>query len=515
MTAHSRRPVTVVVPVYGDLPSLTACVDSLFAHVDTSIDQVLLVNDCGPEADTIEKALLAQIDGHVGFRYERNDRNLGFVGNCNRAALELDTSDNDILLLNSDTITTPGFIEELSAVLHASPTHATVCARSNNATIASLPYQLRDMTVERTIERSQRVHDVLADELPRYSISPVSMGFCFLVRRELIREHGLFDEIFAPGYGEENDFCLRMNAHGYISLIAHRAIVFHVGSLSFVGSRRNALRDAHEAILQGRYPWYARMVQAYLRIDRDPVDAFADALVPADEVSFVLIELDSRSLDDQHLVQTARELVTDSSLRVTVSVPAERRAEAARRLTGAEVMTPDSLKRIWDAVLVDAAWVSAERIEVLNRVALRWVAVCSELSFATDWGRRSRNSARTLSARTVTDFATGIVPLDTSTGHVLASLAASASIELDGRVRAVETEQDRTAALVDAIRAEVDLAQLRARWRHVTTSLVRNTASAAAAPREPIARRAARRLSRIAPRTTGFAVRVVRRVTRR
>ncbi|MWN70131.1 glycosyltransferase family 2 protein, partial [Escherichia coli] len=50
--------VTVVVPVYGDLPSLLDCIASLVDHVDTSRHRVLLVNDCGPDADAIERAVL-------------------------------------------------------------------------------------------------------------------------------------------------------------------------------------------------------------------------------------------------------------------------------------------------------------------------------------------------------------------------------------------------------------------------------------------------------------------------
>src|SRR5262245_50480857 len=140
-------PVTIVVPIYGDLPALMACVESLKQNVDLKRNRVLLVNDCGPDADVIEASLRARIQGWGSIRYERNERNLGFVGTCNRAVTELDTNENDILLLNSDTVTTPGFLEELSAVLHLSPLNGIVCPRSNNATIASFPFVLSDPSI--------------------------------------------------------------------------------------------------------------------------------------------------------------------------------------------------------------------------------------------------------------------------------------------------------------------------------------------------------------------------------
>ncbi len=185
-TPTSPPPVTIVVPIYGDLPTLTLCIESLKHNVNLKRNRVLIVNDCGPDADLIEESLLAQIEGWSSIRYERNERNLGFVGTCNRAAIELDPTDNDILLLNSDTVTTPGFLEELSDVLHLSPRHGIVCARSNNAVIASFPFALRAPTARSDSARAAEVHAALSGTLRRYSISPVAVGFCFLIRRELI-----------------------------------------------------------------------------------------------------------------------------------------------------------------------------------------------------------------------------------------------------------------------------------------------------------------------------------------
>lgn len=276
--ATERPAVVIVVPVYGDLPSLLECVDSLVRHVDLERHRVLLVNDCGPEADGIEAALLRVVAGRPGLRYERNERNLGFVGTCNRAVLELDQSDDDVLLLNSDTVVTAGFLDEMHDVLLAHEHHGVVCARSNNATIASLPFRqlhARDRSTERTLD----VFEEISPVLPRWYVTPVAMGFCFLTRRSLIRRHGLFDDAFAPGYGEENDYCLRLDAAGTSAVMANRALVLHAGSKSFVGPTRNRLRDAHQKLLEARYPFYGDAVSAFLRYDVHPADRFADALV--------------------------------------------------------------------------------------------------------------------------------------------------------------------------------------------------------------------------------------------
>jgi len=276
--------VVVVVPVYGDIPSVLDCLTALRTSIDPERHRVLIVNDCGPEVDAMEAAILDLVAGDPTIRYERNDSNLGFVGACNRAVLELDTSDADVLLLNSDAVPTPGFLEELQRVLALDDRNGAVAPRSNNATIASLPHRLTDPSAERSFERTQRVFAELSPLLPETYTVPVAMGFCLLIRRQAIREHGLFDEAFAPGYGEENDFCLRIGEAGYASLIANRAVVFHAGSKSFAGKRRNALRRAHQKLLDRRYPSLSRSLAMFLAVGVDPVDRFASALVrPVDD----------------------------------------------------------------------------------------------------------------------------------------------------------------------------------------------------------------------------------------
>lgn len=341
-----RRAITVVVPVYGDLPSLLNCITSLIATVDSSRDSVLIVNDCGPNADELERELLSVVGTNPGFRYERNTHNLGFVGTCNRAALELDSTGNDILLLNSDTSVRPGWLDELGEVLHEREDHGIVCARSNNATIASLPFRLRDPHTERSIEYSAALFSELQRRLPRYSYPPVAMGFCFLVRRELVTLHGLFDVAFSPGYGEENDFCLRMGRLGFRSVMAHRVLVEHEGARSFQSARRARLRAKHEKLLVARHPDYTERVRGYLWCEVDPVDAFADVLtnkVKRPHLAFFA-----------HRASQMKDVmdICDSGVEVTVVAPDRRVRRPFARSGITTLLYGQEEGRVWDAAFV-------------------------------------------------------------------------------------------------------------------------------------------------------------------
>ncbi|WIB12403.1 glycosyltransferase [Curtobacterium sp. MCPF17_052] len=197
MSEH-RRPVTIVVPVYDDLPGLERCIEALLDTVDFERDRVLLANDVGPNVDAVERRLLELVGEHPGFEYVRNEANLGFVGNCNRAVLELDQTGNDVLLLNSDTVPMPGFLDEMTAVLGSDDTIGVVCARSDNATIASYPFARRNPRSTIAPRRTRELHGRTKYLLPRFTVAPVAMGFCFLIRREMVDRFGLFDDVFSP-----------------------------------------------------------------------------------------------------------------------------------------------------------------------------------------------------------------------------------------------------------------------------------------------------------------------------
>lgn len=410
----ARRPVTIVVPIYDDLDGLLACLRSLIQHVDFDVDRVMLANDAGPNADVIEKAVLRQIQGHTGFEYHRNDRNLGFLGNCNNAVLNLDHSGNNVLLLNSDTVVTQGFIDEMSAVLDLSESHGVVAPRSNNATIATIPHLRRNIHAPMTLARTSAVHAAVADLLPRFTIAPVAMGFCFLIRRELIDRFGLFDERFSPGYGEENDFCLRINEHGFASVLANRALVFHTGSTSFSGDRGPSLRFAHEKVLIERYPHYVGALQLYQHVGRDPVDRFADAFLPGDQTTRVAFEVtaDAPAGVFPWVEQVASSL--NPGIALTVLVPRSRVAAAKAGIPSATVRDITTAREVFDVVVGAGAVTSLKRLLRLNELAPRLLVVDADLPGDGRWSRRVAGSQEEAVRRLSREYADDRVPSHTA-----------------------------------------------------------------------------------------------------
>ncbi|HLG91081.1 MAG TPA: glycosyltransferase family 2 protein [Candidatus Saccharimonadales bacterium] len=256
------KKVTIVVPVYADWPSLKDCIQSLMQYVDAK-HNVMLVNDCGPEADLLEKNIKEAIKGSKNFYYYRNPKNLGFVKTCNRAILKLDKTDNDILLLNSDTEVTAGFLEEILDLLSINTKIGAISPRTNNATIFTLPLAaISQKGIE--ARKSYELFRKYKAKFPRYSEVPTAHGFCMLIRRGLIKKYGLFDEAFGMGYGEEVDFCQRVAKHGWLNVVSHQAYVFHLEAKSFSLETKKQLIEQSSKIILQRYPTYKRAVSEYI-----------------------------------------------------------------------------------------------------------------------------------------------------------------------------------------------------------------------------------------------------------
>ena len=59
------------------------------------------------------------------------------------------------------------------------------------------------------------------------------VGFCFLVKKNILNEVGYLDEIFTPGNFEDNDLSFRILEKGYSLVLCRDSFIHHYGSVSF------------------------------------------------------------------------------------------------------------------------------------------------------------------------------------------------------------------------------------------------------------------------------------------
>jgi len=257
-------PVDIIVPVYNAAGDLARCVESVLRHTEGNW-RLLLIDDASPDSAIRSYFAALEARGLPQVSLLVNDSNRGFTLTANRGIAE-SRAGSDVVLLNSDTQVTRGWLDKLSRCASSDPRIGTITPFSNNAEICSLPRfcvnnpWAGDRDLESLLSALERA------AVPTYPDLPTGVGFCLYVRRALLDSIGDFDPVFGLGYGEENDLCLRAAAAGYRNVLCEDAFVLHLGGSSF-GDKRAALAERNIGLLLERHPDYLDLVHGYIAAD--------------------------------------------------------------------------------------------------------------------------------------------------------------------------------------------------------------------------------------------------------
>jgi len=256
--SFSNDPVAVVIPVFNAFNDLQACIESILCYTRRP-HLIIIVDDCSTDPSVAQ--YLQELHSDPRFRIIRNECNKGFVATAN---IGMQATSHDVVLLNSDTQVTPRWLSKLRIAAYHSPDIATATPFSNAAGAFSVPELGVNSPIptHMTLTGMSRVVERLA--LPLYPAVPTGNGFCMYIKRAALEDVGFFDEqSFGRGYGEENDFCMRLIRKGWRHVIDDATFVYHRGNASF-GEEKILLSSQNRAILDQKYPEYTSLVRDFV-----------------------------------------------------------------------------------------------------------------------------------------------------------------------------------------------------------------------------------------------------------
>lgn len=251
----------IIVPVFNALAHVEACLDSISRTVPRGT-RVLLIDDASTDA-RVQPLLQSWVNESRQYRSLLvNRENKGFVATAN---IGLSMAGSDVVLLNSDTEVTVGWLERLAACLDSDDSIATATPWSNNGEIVSIP---RFCMCNPAPQEPDDIAQVIKGcGKPVYPELPTAVGFCMAISLTAIKAIGLFDEkTFGRGYGEENDFCLRAENAGYRNVLCDDAYVVHHGGASFGPLGMKPGEDSMKRLLE-KHPDYQQAVSEFIQDD--------------------------------------------------------------------------------------------------------------------------------------------------------------------------------------------------------------------------------------------------------
>jgi GT2 family glycosyltransferase len=217
------RPVSVVIPTYGDPTLVEQAVASVRKTTQRKRVRVIVVDD-GSAAES-----QARLRSLRGARVELMPANGGFSAAVNRG-LDLVPAGDDVVIVNSDVVAQRGWLERLQYQAYRDPRNGIVGAKLlyPDQRIQSAG-SFRNLGAPEWFDHRYRFKDTSHAEAN--IVAPVlgTTGACLYIKRAALDAVGRFDEGYGMAY-EDMDYCLRAWEAGWRTYYAPRATLLHLES---------------------------------------------------------------------------------------------------------------------------------------------------------------------------------------------------------------------------------------------------------------------------------------------
>lgn len=281
-----KKTVDIIIPIYNALEDVKNCINSLYEHKTYDFN-IIAIDDC---SDKETQEYLEKESIKKGFKLFRNKENLRFTKTVNRGFKE--SKGDYIVLLNSDTIVTPRWIEKILACFESDQKIGIVGPLSNAASWQTVPVRddkefggwlVNEIPKGYSVEEMGMLVETISKKL--YPKVPSVNGFCYVIKREVLDKNGTLDEEYFPtGYGEEDDFSIRAIDAGFKIAVADDTYIFHAKSKSYTHEIRQILSVKGRAALDAKHgearltelvknwkaeptlPMIAKHIQSYMQL---------------------------------------------------------------------------------------------------------------------------------------------------------------------------------------------------------------------------------------------------------
>jgi GT2 family glycosyltransferase len=272
---QSGPPLSVVIVAFRSAATLPGTLGALKREAPPGTE--LLIVENGGDA-TVEGAVRAS---WPDARVTLNAQNRGFAAGVNQGLRQ--ATSRYLLLLNPDAEVQPGALTALRDALERLPEAGIVAPRLEDAdgrpVLSCYPFLTPFAVAWRHFQLARVLPDLLYGRYRRLTLAPAghdpvrvdwAQGACWLIRRELLDEVGLFDEAFFL-YAEEVDFARRAARAGWRTYLVPTARARHAegSSSSQVVPLKLASHYISKAVYFGKHHGVAEQiaVRAILLLD--------------------------------------------------------------------------------------------------------------------------------------------------------------------------------------------------------------------------------------------------------
>ncbi len=218
LPAPSDPVVSIIIPVYNNWLYTAACLRSLAETFCRASFEVIVVDDQSSD-ETAERLTAVE-----GLNSIRNEKNQGFIGSCNRGALE--ARGKYVVMLNNDTQVLDGWLDALLDTFQRFPDTGMAGARLiyPDGTLQENGGIIFNDGSGWNYGRGEEA------EKPEFQFVrevDYCSGACIMLETELFQQLDGFDTHYSPAYYEDTDLAFRVRARGLKVRVQPRATIVH------------------------------------------------------------------------------------------------------------------------------------------------------------------------------------------------------------------------------------------------------------------------------------------------
>ena len=270
LPSFDRPTASLIIPVYSGAELTRRCLESIRDNTDQVSYEVIVIDD---EADEATKLLLENVEGA---RIIANEQNLGYLRSMNRGAAA--ARGEWLVLCNNDIEVTPVWLQSMIVCATLDPKIGVIAPKfvSPDGRVSEAGGILwsdgTGVNYGRGEDPTQFAYEFTREV-------DYGSAAALMVKDELWRELGGFDERYMPMYYEDADLCMQARASGWRVMYEPSSVVVHLEG-GTAGTDPQAGHKRHQEVNRVKFveKWKAVLEAEHLRPDMRRVRAAADRL---------------------------------------------------------------------------------------------------------------------------------------------------------------------------------------------------------------------------------------------
>lgn len=217
--------ISIVIVTYNNLELTRLCLDSIHDNTEYPNYEIVVVDNAS--SDNTVAYLEEYIKNHANVVFIKSENNLGFAGGNNLGVKA--AGGEYVVLLNNDTIVTPGWLHNLLLHLQQNANVGMVGPVTNAiGNEAKINIDYTDLAIINHFAAVRAVNNYGLS----FPISVLALYCCMMPRGLYLRLDGL-DERFHVGMFEDDDLAMKLEKEGLQLLCAEDVFIHHFHGASF------------------------------------------------------------------------------------------------------------------------------------------------------------------------------------------------------------------------------------------------------------------------------------------